>query len=306
MQLGRAARLLGSAARNLYFDHGAEWAAALAYYSLLSVFPAALLAVTIATRLVDEAWAIEQIVAGVRRLLPTVNDWVIHDVREAMDQRGQVGVLAFLVLAWTGSRVFSTLTRAVDQALGRAPRRENFFRSLAREVIFLVLTGAILLVGTVAGFVIEFGVHLVPVGSKMALALTTALARTALFGFAMLLLYTWVPYPRPTRRAASFGALAATALLVLAMPLFSTYVLRLGQYNLIYGPLAIVIVVLVWFWVASVMVLYGAHVAALVEGYDQGLAGGGGGTAAEGDAVSRPRAGSTARFPTGHDLGQDP
>lgn len=43
MRLRGVATVLTGAARNLYYGNGADWAASLAYYSLLSVFPAALL-----------------------------------------------------------------------------------------------------------------------------------------------------------------------------------------------------------------------------------------------------------------------
>jgi len=159
----RTLRTIGSAAKNLYFGHGAEWAAALAYYSLLSVFPGALLGVTVASLFVDQGWAMQQIVGGVGHLLPTVSSVVAHDVSEAIAERGQVSVLALLFLAWTGSRVFSTLTHALDQALGRAPRHEGFFLSLAREVLLLGLTGVVLLVGTFAGTTVDLAARALPV-----------------------------------------------------------------------------------------------------------------------------------------------
>ncbi|MFO0670977.1 MAG: YihY/virulence factor BrkB family protein [Polyangiaceae bacterium] len=262
----RTLRTIGSAAKNLYFGHGAEWAAALAYYSLLSVFPGALLGVTVASLFVDQGWAMQQIVGGVGHLLPTVSSVVAHDVSEAIAERGQVSVLALVFLAWTGSRVFSTLTHALDQALGRAPRHEGFFLSLAREVLLLGLTGVVLLVGTFAGLALDLAARALPFATQVSVTVATALARTLLFGGALVLVYSFIPFPRPPFRAAASGAMAATGLLVVAMPLFSAYVTKLGQYNLVYGPVAIVMVVLVWFWLASVLVLFGAHVAAILEG----------------------------------------
>lgn len=269
--LAAAPKILWSSAKRLYVGHGAEWAAALAYYSLLSVFPAALLAVSLAAFFVDESWAVEQIVIAVGRLLPAVSGTLASDVRDAVEHRGRVGVVALVVLVWTGSRVFSTLTRALDQALDRAHRTEHVAISLGREVLLLGATGVTLFLGTVAGLGLDIATHRTGTPTMVAVVLT-ALLRIALFGAAIVLLYQLVPSPRPPKRAAAAGALVATLLLVLAMPLFSTYVSRLGQYNLIYGPLAIVIVVLVWFWVASVVVLFGAHITASLEAHVQGKA----------------------------------
>ena len=256
--------VLWTAARKLYTRHGAEWAAALAYYSLLSVFPAALLGVTITATIVDEGWAVEQIVNGVGRLLPSVNHTLARDVREATEQRGRVGLVALLVLFWTGSRVFSTLTFALNEALSRPPTSLHPGLAVLREIALLVAAGAVLLLGTASGIAIEVLLQRWGLSGFVTVAVTTV-TRGAFFATGIFALILWVPSPRPHWRPALLGALSATTLLVLAMPLFSAYVSRLGQYNLIYGPLAILIVILVWFWVASFLLLLGVHVTAELE-----------------------------------------
>ena len=109
--------LLWTAARKLYTRHGAEWAAALAYYSLLSVFPAALLGGTSPATSVDDGGGVAQIVKGGGCLVACGNHTLARDVREAIEQRGRVGLVALLVLVWTGSRGFSTLTFALNESL---------------------------------------------------------------------------------------------------------------------------------------------------------------------------------------------
>jgi membrane protein len=61
------------------------------------------------------------------------------------------------------------------------------------------------------------------------------------------------------------AALVVTLLMVAARPIFLTYLLSFGQLSLIYGSLASIIVVLIWAWVVSLLVLYGGELAAAVQ-----------------------------------------
>ena len=58
--LERTGQVLVQTFKHFTKDNGPQWAAAIAYYSLLSIFPLLLGAVTIAAYFVDRQWALEQ------------------------------------------------------------------------------------------------------------------------------------------------------------------------------------------------------------------------------------------------------
>lgn len=53
----------------------------------------------------------------------------------------------------------------------------------------------------------------------------------------------------------------ATLLFVLARPLFVSYLRRFANYNLIYGSLAIVIIMVFWAWIVALILLFGGETA---------------------------------------------
>jgi YihY family inner membrane protein len=79
------------------------------------------------------------------------------------------------------------------------------------------------------------------------------------------LVYRYVPRTRTSGRAALAGAVPAVLVFMVARPLFVYYIQKLARYNLIYGSLSIVVVLLVWAWIAAVIVLLGGEIASHVQ-----------------------------------------
>lgn len=58
------------AAKDFFIDSGPQWAAAVAYYTLLSLFPLLLAVVSVAAFFVDPQWAVDQITSLLGQALP--------------------------------------------------------------------------------------------------------------------------------------------------------------------------------------------------------------------------------------------
>lgn len=79
------------------------------------------------------------------------------------------------------------------------------------------------------------------------------------------LLYRFVPRRRPDWQAALVGAGVAAALVLLARPLFIYYVQRFGDYNIIYGSLAIVVILIFWAFIVAAITILGGEIASHVQ-----------------------------------------
>jgi membrane protein len=75
-----------------------------------------------------------------------------------------------------------------------------------------------------------------------------------------------VEHPRGIRRRAWPGAVAAMGGWLVVSWLFGAYIGSLGTYAVYYGSLAAVAVLLVWLYVTSLALLFGAEVNAMLEG----------------------------------------
>jgi membrane protein len=84
-------------------------------------------------------------------------------------------------------------------------------------------------------------------------------------GTAFIIVYRFVPNVRVRRRSLLIGSLVAMTLFELTKRAFFWYLLRLAQYPLAYGPLAGVVVFLVWVYLASLVALMGAALIRQIE-----------------------------------------
>jgi membrane protein len=74
-----------------------------------------------------------------------------------------------------------------------------------------------------------------------------------------------VPRYRTDWRAAAAGAVLAALLILVARPVFLTYVWQFASYNLIYGSLAIVIILIIWAWIVAGITIFGGEVVSHIQ-----------------------------------------
>ncbi|MDX1688359.1 MAG: YihY/virulence factor BrkB family protein [Candidatus Promineifilaceae bacterium] len=255
------------AALNFLDDDGTLLAAAIAYYSMLSVVPLLLALASIASFFIDQQWAIEQATMLLDEYVPQGVGRIRDIVHQAIDQRESVGLISTITFFWSGSRVFSALTRALNSAFN-VEDSYSFLRRTALELSMAVSIGLFFIVALVASVVLNLliGVlNVLPNGQDEVSFLLSEGLSLSLLLVAFFLIYKVVPRHKVGQPAALVGALTATVLFTLGRPLFLRYVGQFANYNEIYGPLAIVIVLVFWAWISAVILLYGGEVAAQVE-----------------------------------------
>lgn len=260
-------RVLAQSARDTFTDHVPQWAAAVAYYALLSVFPLLLATIAIAAYFVDPSRAEEQIMHFLGDFVPQGRQTIRQTIQEAFQTRGSVGVVSVVTLLWTGSRVFGILTTALNVAYD-AEESYGFWKRLMVEIAMTVGAGLLFLLALVSGVLLNGLRDLFqafPVGSNLLIDLSRWLVAPLLLLFAFFLIYRFVPRGRHDWRSAMAGAAAATLLFIAARPLFFYYIHEFSRYNLIYGSLAIVIILLVWAWIMALITLFGGELASHIE-----------------------------------------
>lgn len=267
-----SARGVGKLARDalqaLLDDEGLLRAAAIAYYSLLSIFPLLLVVVSVAAFFVQPEWAVEQITRLLGDFLPQGVPTLEEIVKEAVEQRREVGIFSFLGLAWSGTQAFGAVARGLNKAYGSDKEYGLKRRMLAQLLMTLALgslfvvallsRNALRLLGSRAGYLPSAAT---PLGSAL-IEGVAALMLLATFG----LIYRYVPRDRVPWRAAGVGAVVALVLFMLARPVFLHYVRTLADYSLVYGPLAVGVILIFWAWIVGVILLYGGEITARVAG----------------------------------------
>jgi membrane protein len=257
--------------KDFFHDQGPKWAAAIAYYSLLSAFPLMLAAASIAAYFVEPEWAVEQLSQILQQFLPEATERVESIVESAVEARAAAGVLSFAGLLWTGTRVFGAMTVALNIAAG-AEEHYGPIKRFGIEILMLLTLGVIFVLAFAGQLTIGFLWQMLGrEAGTLSYAVVNQVLPIALLFLAFFLSYRFVPRRRTDWQAALMGSSVAIILFLLARFLFLYYVRRLGDYDVIYGSLGIAVVLLIWAWIVANILILGGEVTShtqemLIEG----------------------------------------
>jgi YihY family inner membrane protein len=258
--------------REFKVDNLKDWAAALTYYGVLSIFPALLVLIS----LVDLAGqaTIGTLLDNLGQVAPGSVDQILGAAIKNLQQtQGSAGVVALVGLAaalWSASSYIAAFMRA-SNAIYDVPEGRPVWKTLpirigVTVVVMVLLAASAVLVVVTGGLAERIG-RLLGIGPA---AITTwnilkwpVLLVVVSFMFA--LLYWASPNARQGFRWVTPGGILAVVLWVVASAAFAVYVANFGSYNKTYGSLASVIIFLVWLWLSNIAILLGAELNAELE-----------------------------------------
>ena len=256
-------------------DQMTDHAAALTYYSLLSLFPALLFGVAClgyfgGQRLIGDA-ADYLLQAGAPR---STVDAVIKALESAQSQRGTAFTALLIALAtslWGASGAFGAVGRALN-IVWRVEEGRNFIRRKAYDLMWTLLLLVLVLVSFVLIFVgggvardLLGTIGLGDVGADIWL-----IARWPAALLITLLVYAIVYFAAPNVEIPRFqlitpGALVGVFAWILASGGFFFYVSNFSSYSATYGAFAGAVILLVWLWLTNVVLLLGAELNAVID-----------------------------------------
>lgn len=256
-------------------DQMSDRAAALTYYSLLSLFPALLFGVAALGFFGREALISDAadylLKAGAPRA--TV-DAVTSALESAQSQRSTAFTALVVALAtslYGASGAFGAVGRALN-VVWRVEEGRNFIRRKAHDIAWT----AVLIVLVLVTFVLIF------VGGSVAQDLLGTIGLGGVAGDAWLiarwpaalvfamLTYAVVYYAAPNVEVPRFqfispGAAVGVVAWIAASGGFFFYVSNFSSYSATYGAFAAVVILLVWLWLTNLVLLLGAELNAVVD-----------------------------------------
>jgi YihY family inner membrane protein len=258
--------------REYQVDNLRDWAAALTYYSVLSIFPALLVLIS----LIDLAGqtTIQTLLDNLGQVAPgSVNQILAAAIGNLQQTRGSAGVVALVGLAaalWSASSYIGAFMRA-SNAIYDVPEGRPIWKTLPIRIAVTVVVMVLLTVSAVAvvatgGLADRVG-RLLGVGTAAVTAWDLAKWPVLLLivSFMFALLYWASPNAKQGFRWVTPGGILAVVLWVAASAAFALYVANFGSYNKTYGSLASVIIFLVWLWLSNIAILLGAELNAELE-----------------------------------------
>ena len=254
-------------------DNLTDWAAALTYYGVLSIFPALLVVVSV-LGLIGES-ATQPLLDNLATVAPGPAQEIFTSAIQNLNQsQGAAGILFVVGLAaalWSASSYVGAFMRA-SNSIYEVEEGRPFWKLRPAQIGITLTMMILLVVGAVAvvvtGPLAEEVGNVIGVGSAAVTAWDIAKwpVLVLLVSFMFSVLYWAAPnVKQPGFRWLTPGGVVAVVLWILASAAFAFYVANFGSYNKTYGSVAGVIIFLVWLWISNIAVLLGAEVNAEVE-----------------------------------------
>ncbi|MDQ2081106.1 YihY/virulence factor BrkB family protein [Xanthobacteraceae bacterium Astr-EGSB] len=243
-------------------DNVSVLAAAVSFYSLLSVFPVLTTVVSLYGLFADPS-AVKNELDRLEGLLPPaaislLSDWLQQLAERPASTFGMGLAISLTLSLWSARYATATMMTALNIAYGVSEAR-NFiwYNIVALSLTAILIAFVIVAVALVA--LLPAVLAYMPDSAQSIAALGRWPLMIVLTVLAIAFFYRYAPNrTHPRWEFASAGALLATALLVAGSYGFSVYVSHFATYDKTYGSLGAVVVLLMWFWLGSFSILVGA------------------------------------------------
>lgn len=252
-------------------DHVSLVAAGAGFFGLLAIFPAITALVSIAGLVADPA-ALERQLEAAAGVLPQDAAQILQNqARKVAEGAGTGASLAaiggVLLALYSASKGMKSLMEGMNIAYDEEEERGFVKLNLvALALTLFLIVGALIALGAVVAAPALLG----KLGlSESVKGLVTwlrwpILALLTIVGLAVI--YRYAPdRADPKWRWVSPGAVVATILWIVGSIAFSVYVRNFGSYNETYGTLGAAIILLMWLWLSTFIVLLGAEINSEME-----------------------------------------
>jgi membrane protein len=271
----RVLRVVQSTIEAFGRDNGTTLAAAIAYYTLLSIFPLILGLLALLGAIVGGPVARDRFIVEVAALFPGAAPLITSTVTQVVIGRGAAGIVATVGLIWSASGVFGGISLALNQ-VWQVKQQRNFVVNAVLAVGLVIAVGLIFMVSLVltAGLRLAETFNLPLLGG--ALGQTPFLF--PLLGLLLPLLITlgviagifrWIPHVHLTWRYVWPGALFAAVLVEIGKQAFALYLGSFANLNAVYGPIGAVIALVTWAYYMAIVLILGAELNAVLAGVKQ-------------------------------------
>lgn len=266
-QLKAGADIFWESRRAFSQDGCLNLSAALAFYTILSFIPILFLLVSVAGYILgssDEAYRVAT--SFFDRLFPQASGLIFKEVKAISQRAGVLGWVGILSMIWTASIIFSSLEFAMGVVF-RVERRRYFLKSKllalsmipASALIFFLTFIVTAFSGIMELYELKiFGVELMK--SDLFEFLIGYLFPYLVLAVAFTAVYKIIPNTSVALRHAMAGGASCAFLFEVAKHFFAWYVGRTPQYSVIYGSLEAIVIMVLWAFYSSSILLFCAEV----------------------------------------------
>ena len=244
-----------------------DWAAALTYYGLLSLFPALIALVSLLGLVADPVETTQSITDVVTEIGPeSAAETFSGPIESITSNQSAAGVMLIVGLAialFSASSYVGAFMRAAN-VIWETPEGRGFLKLRPLQILITLIM--VILLALVALSLVLTGPVVEAVGDSIGLGSTATtiwdIAKWPVLIAVLILMIGVLYHGAPNVKMPGFkwvtvGSAVALVVWVVASILFAFYVANFGSYDKTYGTLGGLVSLLVWFWVSNLALLFG-------------------------------------------------
>ena len=256
-------------------DNLTDWAAALTYYGVLSIFPMLIALVSLVGLFGDPASTTMTLTDIVTQISPgAATEAFTGPIESITANRGAAGILFFvgLALALSSASAYVGAFIRASNAMYETREGRPFWKlrplqmliTLTVVILLVIVSLALVLTGPIVEAVAT------PLGIGSTAVTIWSYAKWPVLLLIVITMFAVLYYAAPNVRHAGFrwvtpGSVLALVVWIVASAAFAFYVANFGSYDKTYGTLGGVVTFLVWLWITNIAVLLGAEFNAELE-----------------------------------------
>jgi membrane protein len=268
--MGRWKFILLRAVKSYGKDHGSSFAAGIAYYALLSIFPLAVFAVTLAGYVLrNDPDAQQRMINALLENLPLSGTEGRADLEKALaavtSGRAGLGLLGLVGAAYSASSLFGAVRTALNTVF-KVEKERPLLQGKLLDLgmvfglgLLLLLSLALTATITIARKFSEEWFGDLYVLADVLLTVAYFVGPPIVSALIFMVLYKVVPHAEVGWKQAIPGAALAAIVFEVLKVGFAQYVSQFGNYDAVYGTLGFVIVFMFFAYISAQIVIFGAE-----------------------------------------------
>lgn len=276
MRAAGAWDIVYDAVNNFSLNGDANQAAAVALYAILSAIPLFILTLIAAGSFFSSSTALQtDIVGAVQGFHPYFSETLLQQVGQIEGKSKVLGWIGVLGLVWLSAAIFNAVESALN-IIFRSRHKRNYFVS---KLMAIAMIPAAWVIGGLSVLITYLAALLAKEPTASADGLLLSLTMPAQIGLRYLLPYLMVVILVafiyriiPTVKIRPSVALAGSAIFAffveIAKQLFTWYVANYTRYNVIFGSLETVVILVIWVFYVALIFLFCAEVMSSFERRD--------------------------------------
>lgn len=268
-----AGEILRDAVRNYWTNGDTNQAAAIALYAILSIIPLFILTLLLVDDLFSSDPGIQKkLIDGIRQFIPSFSGDLLTQFGQIEGKKELLGWAGIISLIWFSATIFGAIETALNISF-RSKIRRNYFVSKILAIAMIPLGWAVGIVSVVITYVaailsrqpliVQGGVFFLPEVYGIVIRYFIPYFVNVLF---FTVVYKAIPTEKVSLKSAVIGSAIFSALMEIAKQFFTWYVASYTSYDLIFGSLEAVVILVIWAFYVALILLFCAE---LISSYQR-------------------------------------